>query len=128
MMREELQEIDNLLEVIERYAVFYMKTGIENYFEEIQKAKHDVLAEVRRLKEIELLHNGLSEHLTRVEQENELLKATSPLMTTTPLEIEIKRYKQALEEIVKRIMWGDSVHACIDCNLIAQKALKGEGQ
>jgi hypothetical protein len=83
----------------------FWNNGFANGFEEdrlIKLAQHDVerlSKEVRRLKEIELLHNGLSEHLTKIEKENDLLRNTSPLMCTMHLEQENQRLKEEAKAI-----------------------------
>jgi hypothetical protein len=114
-----------------------------------------LIAEVRRLNEankkhIEVVTDYVIEN-QRLQHENDLLKATSPLMTTTPLEIEIKHYKEALEGFHREVkltkQYLDSICGTVDKPIIpsldalgtvyerlekieseAQKTLRGEGE
>jgi hypothetical protein len=103
----EIEIIIDIQYVHNRYQV-RGKSGWKYGIENIVDLSHDqVLAEVRRLKEIELLHKGLSEHLTKIEQENEILIITSPLMCTIQLEKENQglreRNQQLYQNYNKRI-------------------------
>jgi hypothetical protein len=100
MMREEELRDGQITSILS-----FWNNGFANGFEEdrlIKLAQHDVerlAKEVRRLQEIELLHNGLSEHLAKIEKENELLINTSPLMCTMKLEKENQRLKEEAKAI-----------------------------